>query len=282
MSRLPIKPAARRIARLGHSIGYSIGHAIGNQAASAARPQRLRVYLGHGALAVCRSAGRFHSSVQDKAILSGGTGVSDLPNQLAALESWLEAHPARADIEWIIGIEHVRYLLLPWDPRLASDAFCRSLAGALFAQQGAGGTPFAGYQLRYSPLAFGQPCLAALLTNDVIRELTAFARRRGCRTTRIEPALSVVWNRFRARWKHDTGVLALVEGPRLLRIGFAHGHITSFSLQPCSDTRPPATPEETTWVFPARHPAAPGGDVLVLDGFAPDDDPRLAYALCGV
>jgi len=242
----------------------------------------LRVYLGHDAPAVCRIAGRVSPSVQDAVILPPCTGAYGLPALLATLDAWLDVHPVRGDIDWIVGIDHARYLLLPWDRRLASDAFCRSLTAALFEQHFAGsGTPFADHQLRFAPVAFERPRLAALIANDVVRELTDFARRRGCRTVRITPAVTVVWNRFYGRWKKGTGVLALIDGPRLLRIGYDRGHVTTFSIQPFSETRSSSAPGDTTWVFPAHHPAAPDGDELALDTLAPDDDPRLAYALCG-
>lgn len=230
-------------------------------------------------LAVCVVVGRFDPSAQSKAIVRAD--ASSLPALLAALDTWLDAHPARGEIDWIMGIEHVRYLLLPWDSRLSNDAFCRSLANALFAQYFPGATPFTAFQIRFAPLAFGQPRLTALLANDVVDELNAFARRRGCRTRRIVPAVSAIWDRFYPRWKKGTGVLALIEGPRLLRIGYDHGHIMTLAIQPCAD-RSSAAASDATWVFPLPHPVAPDSNALALDCLAPDDDARLAYALCGV
>jgi len=271
VSRLPIKPAARWIARKATRIG--------RWAVKASRPERLCVYLGHDALAVCRVVGLLNPSVQNKAIVNPGAGASDLSALLAALDTWLSAHPARGQINWVVGIEHVRYLLLPWDSRLANEAFCRSLAAALFAQHFPVGVPFTGYQLRFAPLAFGQPRLTALIASNVIHELTAFARHRGCRTRRIVPAVSVIWDRFYPRWKKGAGALALVEGPRLLRIGYDHGHIVTFAIQPFSN-RSLAVADDATCVFPPLHPVMPGSNTLALDCLEPDDDPRLAYALC--
>ncbi|WP_175873182.1 hypothetical protein [Burkholderia sp. BCC0397] len=273
MSRLPIKPTARWIARKATRIA--------SWAIKASRPERLCVYLGHDALAVCHVAGLLNPSVQNKAIVNPGPGAPNLSALLAALGTWLDAHSARGRIDWIVGIEHVRYLLLPWDSRLANEAFCRSLTAALFSQHFPVGIPFTDFQLRFAPLAFGQPRMTALIANDVVHELTAFARRRGCRARRIVPAVSVVWDRFYPRWKKGTGVLALVEGPRLLRVGYDHGHIVTFAVQPFSD-RSSAAADSATCVFPPLHPGTPGSNAPQIDSLAPDGDPRLAYALCGV
>ncbi|KVO61491.1 hypothetical protein [Burkholderia stagnalis] len=248
----------------------------------AARPERLCVYLGHDALAVCRVTGRFKPIVQDKAVLLTDAGVHDLTSRLAALDAWLDSHPVRGAIDWIIGIDYVRYLLLPWNPRLVSDAFCRSLTAALFAQHfAADAIPFADHQLRFAPVSFGHPRLAALIGNDVIGELTAFSKRRKYRIRQIAPALSVAWNRLFPQVKLGAGVLALIEGPRLLRVASNHGHITAFSIQPYCYSRSSAIPDDVTWVFPAHHLAASAGHMLTVDGHEPDDDVRLAYALCG-
>ncbi|MFM0729987.1 hypothetical protein PQQ52_05750 [Paraburkholderia sediminicola] len=199
------------------------------------------------------------------------------------LRSWLHAHPFQSSIEWVIGIDHVRYLLLPWDERLSSRSFCHTLATALFAQQStASEIPFSAYQMRLAPLSFGRPLLAALIPSEVIREITAFASRHQCRTRRIAPALSAVWDRFFVRVKNDSGVLALIEEQRLLRVTYDHGHVTSLSVQPFSGERTPAIPGGVTLAFPARNLTMPANGDLTLQGLAPDDDARFAYALCGV
>ncbi|WP_185731921.1 hypothetical protein [Burkholderia stagnalis] len=278
MSLLPINPAAWKIAgRTGQLVDMFVG-----RVSAFTRPERICVYLGHDALAVCRVTGRSKPIVRDKAVLFTDASMHDLTGRLAVLDAWLDAHPVRGAIDWIIGIDYVRYLLLPWNPRLASDAFCRSLTAALFAQHFAGDEiPFADHQLRFAPVSFGHPRLTALIANDVIGELTAFSKRRKYRIRQIAPALSVAWNRLFAQVKLGTGVLALIEGPRLLRIASNHGHITAFSIQPYSYSRLSAIPDDATWVFPAHHLVASAGQMLAVDGHEPDDDVRLAYALCG-
>ncbi|WP_322026518.1 hypothetical protein [Burkholderia sp. BCC1977] len=218
----------------------------------------------------------------NQAVLRTRDGAHGLTDQLAALDAWLDRHPIRGEIEWIVGIDHIRYLLLPWDPRSAIDAFSRSLAAACFLQSFGSEIPFDAYQLRFAPLAFGRPRLAALIANDAIRELAAFSRRRKCRTRLIAPALSIVWNRFLARLRKDAGALVLVDGPRLLQLDYDRGHMTAFSIQPFSGARPSPMPAGSTWIFPAHDPAAPASGASTLDAYAPDDDAHLAYVLCGV
>ncbi|MDN7859524.1 hypothetical protein QZM81_27345 [Burkholderia cepacia] len=278
MSRFPIEPAIRQAVRRTAELALEVNEWV----VRATRPERLRVYLGHDALAVCRLTGRFKPVVRHKTILRPSSDAHGLAGQLTTLGAWLDVQPTRGEIEWIVGIGHVRYLLLPWDPRLARDAFCRSLTTALFVQSFGGDIPIDTYQLRFGPLAFGRPRLVSLIANDVIRELTTFSRRRASRARLIVPAMSVVWDHFFARMKKSTGVLALVEGPRLLRVGYDHGHVTTFSIQPFSDTPPSTMPVDATWIFPARSKAAATGGALTLDGHAPNDDAQLAYALCGV
>lgn len=265
---------------------------ISSTVAGPGRSERLRVYLGHDALAVCTVRGRLRPALTSKIILpfvaTGRSGMHDVAPALAALASWLHAHPHRGGIEWIVGIYHVRYIVLPWDERLSDPSFCCTLAAALFAQQCASGDlPFSAHRLRFAALVFGRPRLVALISDEKIRALTAFSVHHKCRTRRIETALSVVWNRFLVHTKNENGELALIEGPRLMRIAYERGHLLSLSVQPFSGDRSRPLPRNATWVFPiGRAPAPLDGERmpkgLAPEGLVPADDPRLAYALCGV
>lgn len=250
------------------------------------RPERLRIYLSRGGLAVCLVKGQFRPVVRMKAILPSAAPDADNTHSIAAaltgLTEWLQAHPLRYAIEWVIGIDHVRYLSLPWDERLSSESFCHTLTAALFAQQFAGSDmPFSAYELRFAPLSFGQPRLAALIPSEVVAELIAFALHHRCRSRQITPALSVVWDSLSARVKNDTGMLALVEGQRVLRVAYNNGQIISLSVQPYSNERKPTIPDGATYLFPSRDMIRSTSEKLAL-ALAPDDDPRFAYALCGV
>jgi hypothetical protein len=247
------------------------------------RRERLCVYLGDAELAVCRVAGRFRPVVQTKTILSCDASGRDIAAALAALDTWVRANSFRGAIEWIIGIDHVRYLVLPWDERLSSRSFCDTLAAASFAHQFFGNdVPFSAYQLRYASHRFGQPRLVALIPNKVVSTLATFAARHRCYTRCITPSLGAVWDRFFAHVKKDKGVLALVEGQRLLRVAYDHGHVTSLSVQPFSEEKTPAIPGDITKVFPVRNIAMPERTEWIPRGWSPDDDARFAYALCRV
>ncbi|KVL04468.1 hypothetical protein [Burkholderia cepacia] len=258
------------------------GDRLAGRLRDAARAERLCIHLGHGMLAVCRVTGRFRPVVADTAVLPTETGATALADQLAVLDTWLDTHPFSGAFDWIVGIDHVRYVLLPWNPRLTSDAFCRSVAAALFAQQVATDErPFADHQIQFAPLAYGRPRLAALIANATLDALTLFSTRRERRVRRIVPAFGVAWDRMLPRIQRDSGVLALIEGPRLLRVVSERGHITAFSIQPFSSAHRPALADDATWVFPAQPAIDPTGRIPLLAGYAPDDDVRLAYALCG-
>jgi hypothetical protein len=254
------------------------------------RPQRLRIYLGQGWLSLCLVEGRFQPKIRIKAILPSSTssdsgtshGVDEL---LVTLDAWLRAHPVRATIDWIIGIDHVRYLLLPWDERLSSNAFCRSLAAALFAQQCSGSSgehDVSAYELRFGPLYFGRPRAAAAIPNNVLTSLTAFASMHGCRTRLIAPMLSVVWNNLCDRLKSASGSLALFEGQRLLLVGHEEGKVVSISLRPYSGNPKSIIAAGATHYFPPVNLTSPANNALTPPGLATNDDVRLAYALCGL
>lgn len=275
------------MSRLRASLPSHLARSIRTLRARLSRPERLRIYLSRGELAVCVVKGRFRPVVRMKAILPVATPDCDdthgITAALDALTEWLNVHPIRGVIEWVIGIDYVRYLLLPWDERLSSRSFCQMLAAALFAQQFSGSDiSFSAYQLRFARLAFGRPRLAALTPSALLSELNEFSVRHHCRSRRITPALSVVWDSLFARMKNNAGVLALVEGQRLLRVSYDRGQFTSISVMPFSEEQTTVIPSDITYLFPPRSVTAPTEEVSALQGPISGDDARFAYALCGV
>jgi hypothetical protein len=247
---------------------------------------RLCVYLGEDCSTLCLVTGRFKRVVQMRAVLpfaaSGPSSSHKLEAGLTVIETWLQAHPVRAAIDWMIGPCHVRYLLLPWDERLRDDAFCETLAAAMAAQQFTTSThDDSPRRLRLGPLSYGRPRLAAQIRIDLIDSLCSFAARHNCRTRTIVPMLGVVWNRFFACVKSATGALALVEGKRVLRIGFENGAIISLAVQPCCADRTQIATGGGHFFFPARPKPTPEEGELALQALQSDDDVRLSYALCG-
>jgi hypothetical protein len=247
--------------------------------------ERLCVYLGEGWSTLCAVSGRWRTSVRSKAVLQPAPvhrDSSTFEAILTPIDTWLQAHSARAGIDWSIGLGHVRYLLLPWDQRIGDEPFCQMLAAAMFAQQFPGDAlGFRGYQLRLGPLSYGRPRIAALIPSELVNSVIALTHRHNCRVNRIIPMLSVVWNHFFACFRAGTGTLALVEDRRLLRVTYDRGQMTSLAIQPYSRERTHIPTEKGAWRFPPRDTTAPVTGELTLPSLAPDDDVRVAYALCG-
>lgn len=277
-SRLRTSLLARRVAeRL-----RQCGDVIVGWVRSVARPERLCVHLGIDGLAVCRVAGRFKPIVQDQTFLSADSDSHDLTTRLAKLHTWMNAHPGRGSIDWIVGMDYARYLLLPWNSRLSSGDFCRSVAAALYARQfSENATRFSDHRLRFAPLSFARPRLAALISNDVIHELTAFSMQRQYRVRRITPSLSVVWNHLYKHARASKGVLAMIEGARLLQITSDRGHIVSLSIRPFAGDQCTAALTDVTWTFPPHLTAARPDHTVFADKRVLVSDARMAYALCG-
>jgi hypothetical protein len=251
------------------------------------RNERLRVYIAHDAIAVCQIRGRFRATIAEKSIIQlpplGQNASREIAEAPAALRSWMEARSYIGAIEWIVGFEHVRYLMLPWDERLADITFCTTLAEALFAQQLYGiDTARSSCEMRFAPLAYGCPRLAALIPKDVIRTLTALSDRQRWKVTAITPALAAVWDSFFDLFKKSTGTLALIEGQRLLRVDYERGNIAALLVRPFCDSRIEAARNEADFIFPATGDGSPGSAGLRVSGMTSDDDLRIAYALCGV
>jgi hypothetical protein len=275
------------VSRLPASLPTHLARSVRTLRARLSRPERLRIYISRGELAVCVVKGRFRPVVRMKAILPVATPDRDDTHGITAaldtLTEWLNVHPIRGVIEWVIGIDYVRYLLLPWDGRLSSRSFCHTLAGALFAQQFSGSDiSFSAYQLRFARLAFGRPRLAALIPSALLSDLNKFSARHHYRSRQITPALSVVWDSLFARVKNNAGVLALVEGQRLLRVSYDRGQFTSISVKPFSEERTAVIPSDITYLFPPRSVTAPMEEESAPQGSISCDDARFAYALCGV
>lgn len=253
-----------------------------------ARHERLRVYLAHGVVAACLVLGRFRPRIVDKIEVQWPSSVPNSPHDLKeafiALTNWMEAHSFDGTVEWIVGVDYVRYLLLPWDERLSSISFCRTLAKVLFAQQSYGSdatSSASSVDICFAPLSYGHPLLAALIPKDIVQALASFSwRQRRC-TTKITPALALVWDGFSDRFRKGAGVLALVEGGRLLRVDYERGNIVELSVRPFSEPQAQTALAGVNFIFPPIGSEAPGTEDLPIDGLLPDDDRRLAYALCG-
>jgi hypothetical protein len=271
LTKLAVRPVRRARARFERYI----------------RGVRLRVYIAHDAVAVCRTEGRFRPKLQKQAVITLPSTSRDpargISEALQLLPAWLQEQPHQGTVEWIVGFEHVRYLTLPWDERLCSKSFCRTLAKAMFSQQfDENHTSFSSAAVRFAPVSYGRPRLAALIPDHVIQTLVSFSHSYGWRTTKITPALALVWDSFFNRFKMAKGELALVEGQRLQRVAYEFGNIVALKARPFSDTDTPSSHHETDFVFPPGDAPGLSGEALQVKGMATGDDVRMAYALCGV
>ncbi|HKU25239.1 MAG TPA: hypothetical protein VJQ54_07180 [Candidatus Sulfotelmatobacter sp.] len=275
MSRLPTNRLATTLRRLG------------TRFKAAGRHERLRVYLASDALAVCLIHGRFRPRVVETAVIdsraSARNAQQDIADALTGLTSWMEMREFDGTVEWIVGFDHVRYLMLPWDERLSSISFCHTLASALFSQQFHGeDSASSSGKLCFAPRSYGYPRLAALIPHDIVRTLDSFSWRQRRRTTRITPALGVVWDQFFNRFRKGAGTLALVEGQRLLRVAYEQGNIVGLLVRPYSEACDESAFSGASYTFPPHGLDAIEHEELLVAGLTPDDDRRVAYALCGV
>jgi hypothetical protein len=254
--------------------------------------QRVCVYIGEDRLVICQVAGRWRPRVLDKAVVTLAPGEAPA----VALDAWLKAQPpltgsALRRLAVVLGLPHVRYLLLPWSPqRVQGGAFRAAMARALFSRQFQEDASL--HEVRYGPESYGQPQLAAFVSNSLLQALAMVAQRHGGHLESAEPLLMSVWNRFSARLGGDGGVL-VAESTRLLLVQREAGAITDVQVRPCSEgelesvlQRFAATPAARC--FAPRHAALSGQSpsawlgLAAHEGFSPAADGESTYALCGV
>ena len=58
--------------------------------------------------------------------------------------------------------------------------------------------------------------MAAFVPKELLAEIDAHASESRCRVSSIEPALALVWARFRALLRKERGTLLLIDGERQL------------------------------------------------------------------
>lgn len=256
------------------------------------RSVRFRVHLSAGALAACEVQGRGRGArVLRKARFGYEPGARG--TAMLSLREWIggETRRRRPLLEWVLGASEARYLMLPWTPDLADPGFRDALAAALFEQQFRHDPAL--FAVRFAVPVYGQAQLAAFVPKELVAEIGAHASESHCRVSRIEPALALVWARFRALLRKERGTLLLIDGERQLVVRHDRGQIGHVSLRPFGvvTTAAPAVAgagDEALRVF-SSHPAAaavaaPAATLLLADGsgFVAAHDADYAFALCGV
>ena len=98
----------------------------------------LRVYLTSDELVICAIRGLLRPTVilQQKIAIDSTTLGTTNTALLATMDTWLQTTKLQTGtrFEWILGLSHVRYLLVPWTPKLVDQTFRQSIADALFTQ----------------------------------------------------------------------------------------------------------------------------------------------------
>lgn len=250
---------------------------------------RLRVYVGEDHLVLCQVNGRWRPRIAHKEKISVEAGTTSAT--LAALDTWLNAHPLPTDIECVLGSGHVRYLLLPWNADLVDTAFRETLAHALFSRSFQGDSTK--YEVRFSPARYNQPQLAAFVEKEWLAAFELLAGKFGCRVVCMEPLLVSVWNRFRGQLERESGTLLIAEAGRLLVLRHANGVLNDVQWRPCVGEELAGRIKQLSGTAPVRVFAPLRADLarsypaiwLGLEnreGFSAGTDGAYAYALCGV
>jgi hypothetical protein len=251
---------------------------------------RLCVFVGEDHLAICRVSGRWRARVLEKhgvPLVAGEGAVA------ATLDDWLAAHPVApgTQIGIVLGLPHVRYLLLPWSEELAQASFRGVLTRALFARQFQ--QEFSTQDVRYGIVRYGQPLLAACIGQSLVMSLGAVAAKHKLQIDCVEPLLAAVCDRFQPQLRHFTGALLIAEANRALIIRHESGAMVDLQVRPAAADDIAALAQRLSTgaackVFAPRQPALagslpaawlePGGH----EGFSAASDGAYAYALCGV
>lgn len=230
---------------------------------------RLRVHLAADRLVACAVAGGRRAAVTQREILPLADDVA------AAFDAVLAALPGKTPVEVVLGLPHVRYLMLPWDRQLAQPVFRQRMAEVLYSRQFQ--QDAAGQCLRFARPVHGQPLLAACIDRTLLTTLESACARQGRRLRRVEPLLACVWNRFQ-RQLPRAGRLWVEEGARVLCLTHARGAVTDVQLRPAQAA---GVPGDDTCRFAPGRPEV-GLQLRAGPGFAPDRDSACAFALCGV
>lgn len=257
------------------------------------RSTSFRVHLAADALMACEvHARRGRRCVVRKLRLPFIGG--ERPAAMQSLRDWMaqgkqNAWPRRTSQEWVLGMAHVRYLLLPWTPDLADTAFRSTLASALFEQQFKQDP--ADYGIRFASPTYGRAQLAAFVTHALLAEIDAHTLASRVPLRSAMPALSPVWDRFHAVLHNESGAVHLVDGDRQLVVRHVQGRMRDVTLRPFEAGHAESLPSAEDAgmrrrVFPAMSMSdAASDDALLLadvDGFSAAQDAAYAFALCGV
>jgi hypothetical protein len=209
---------------------------------------------------------------------------------LQRLRDWMAPAAPSAQLEWVLGLSEVKYVLLPWSRNLTIPSLRDAFAGALFEQQfGADSSAFAAC---FTTGGHGQAQLVSFVSHELLAELAAHARAAGVHLAGIEPGIASVLSRFDGVLKNECGALRVIDGNRQAIVSHDHGRVTDLVLRPfcagSADARYLERPgDEVRRIFssgPAASVREPAGTLMLANGsgFAASEDAAYAFALCGV
>lgn len=132
--------------------------------------------------------------------------------------------------EWILGLEHVRYLVIPWHNKLATQEFRDSITNNLFVQKYR--DEISRYEVSFSKLNFGHPLIAAFVSKELIQGITSINILNKSKNVKITPLLIPIWNKLEKTLRQEHSFLYVWDGNRALKIENKYGQIASIELEP--------------------------------------------------
>lgn len=218
----------------------------------------LRVYLTSDELVICTLNGLLRPTVtmQQKVPIHNSTVDSTNTTILTAMETWLQTTKLQTGtrVEWILGLSHVRHILVPWTPKLVDQAFRQSIADAIFGQQFH--EDATNYQACFSKISIGKPVIVAYVDSKLLSGIKLLADSYNHQIKSIKPLLMLVWNQLDSLLSKENSQLHIWENQRVLKITNVFGHIQQLELWPINNTiieLQPSTDNngKLTRVFPA-------------------------------
>jgi hypothetical protein len=162
----------------------------------------LRVFIAADRAVVVRVGGGMGSRrrAQHLRTLHGQAGDADgaaLPASLAAI--FEEAGAAAQRVKVVLSNQCVRYLVVPWSPRIANaeerEALARHAFGTVF------GAAASGWTFVVSPAGAETSTLAAAVDTGLLGALSSAAERSRAKLQSVQPLLMTVFN----HWRRDVG-----------------------------------------------------------------------------
>lgn len=123
----------------------------------------------------------------------------------------------------VLGINHVRYIVIPWNIKLANKQFRQTIAQALFADQF--NESAANYALFLSSVRYKSFLVAAFIKKDLLNDINHLSENHNYSIASIAPMLMPVWNHFNKVLTSEESQVIIWENNRALFIENHFGSI---------------------------------------------------------